>query len=267
MERHRIGTAHRINECTHLAPVFRHPISGAIFKGDCGDRQNCQKARNRFRREFQGRLTALTLEPGRPLFLWTFTAAGVRQDTASVLSGQQVDLADPTRRDTWRILAGGLSRTEGQVLRQAKKEASSSYKGLNLVRGHSSARLAIIWVREIGEDGRAHLHTLGDLDFVDHAWLTDLCITNRIGFPQFRRINEEQLRRGRVPQEIASYLSKFAPDDQWYFPKGLRLYGGAKGRLPKVSHTSGFEKWRRRSEEVQSSTSHLTLLPIRPLFT
>lgn len=74
MNENQISPINRINECTHLAPIFRNPVTGAIFKGDCGNRQNCLGARNRFRREFRNRLEAVKLEPGRPLFLWTFTA-------------------------------------------------------------------------------------------------------------------------------------------------------------------------------------------------
>jgi hypothetical protein len=264
MDHKQIDEINLTSACPHLAPIFRNRITGAIFKGDCGDRQHCLGARNRFRREFESRLAALTLEPKRPLFLWTFTASSLKlnQTEANV---QKPDPGDPKYRANWQTLVNGLARVEHHVLRRAAKERRASYSGPKLVKTNPGSRLAIVWVREVGEDGRAHLHTLSDIEFIDHTWLTDICISNGLGFSEFRPIDKLQLRGGRVPAEIASYLSKFAPDNRWPFPKGVRLYGAARGRLPKLSPHRGFERYPWKDELKQVSNGALTLVHDDPL--
>src|SRR5271166_2903103 len=94
MDRKQIYEINQTSACPHLAPIFRNRITGAIFKGDCGDHQNCVGARNRLRREFESRLAALTLEPKRPLFLWTFTASSLKFNQRQV-KNETTDPGDP----------------------------------------------------------------------------------------------------------------------------------------------------------------------------
>jgi len=254
MQRNKIHTINQLSDCPHPGPLFHDPKTGATFKGDCGNRRNCFAARNRFRREFESRLDKLILIPSRPLVLWTFTARTVEQDARYRLVEKGIDRGDPSNRYNWRILASGVNHVETAVLRQLDRQHQTEYPGPVLVKGVSGSRLRLVSVREVGTEGRAHIHTLSDIQFIDHDWITDRCLRNGLGFPEFQRIHPAQLRGGHIPDHLSSYLSKFAPDDRpWPFPKNLRLYSAVHGRLPDLIEDHSFEKV--RWTEVNQSTS------------
>lgn len=237
MERSNHTRIHLSFDCPHPAPRFRDPITGAVFKSDCGDRRNCLAARNHFRRDFENRLAAMPLMPGRPLVLWTFTARTEAQDAQYRGVDQAIDRSDPNERDNWSILNRGVSQL--QMVIQRKLHPRHRQSRPELVRGRPDSRLALVSVREVGEEGRAHLHTLSDIEYVDYAWITDQCLRNGLGHPNYRPIEHH----GSVPIEIARYLSKFASDDRlWPYPKNVRLYSAARGRLPVSASLKRFKK-------------------------
>jgi hypothetical protein len=114
-------TINQLSDCPHPGPIFRDPVSGATFKGDCGDRRNCIPARNRFRREFESRLTRLHLIPRRPLVLWTFTARTAEQDARYRSVENGIDRGNPLDRTNWRILANGINQVESALTRQLER--------------------------------------------------------------------------------------------------------------------------------------------------
>ncbi len=245
MQRNKIQKINQLSDCPHPGPLFRNPVTGATFKGDCGDRRNCIAARNRFRREFEARLARLALVRRRPLVFWTFTSRTAEQDGQYRSVDNGIDRGNPSDRTNWRILANGINQVEIAVSRQLDRQNQTEYRGPTWVKGESGSRLRLVSVREVGTEGRAHIHTLSDLEFIDHDWITDRCLRNGLGFPAFERIHPGQLRGGQIPDHLAGYLSKFAPDDRpWPFPKGLRLYSAAQGRLPELTADHSFEKVR-----------------------
>ncbi len=235
MERNKTQNFNDSSHCPHPGPLFRDHVTGATFKGDCGDRRNCIAARTRFRREFESRLARLILIPGRPLVLWTFTARTAEQDAEYRSVEKSIDRGNPLDPANWRILANGINQVETAVLRQLERQNQTKYRGPIWIKAESDSRLRSISVREVGTEGRAHIHTLSDIQFIDHDWITDRCLRNGLGFPEYERIHPAQLRGGHLPDHLSSYLSKFAPDDRpWPFPKNLRLYSAVHGRLPEL---------------------------------
>lgn len=254
MKRNNIQQINQLSDCPHPGPLLRDSKTGATFKGDCGDRRNCIPARNRFRREFESRLARIILVPRRPLVLWTFTARTADQDAKYRSVEKGIDRGNPLDPRNWRILANGINQVEAAVLRQLDRQNQREYRGSTWVKGESGSRLRLVSVREVGTEGRAHIHSLSDIQFIDHDWITDRCLRNGLGFPEYERIHPAQLRGGHIPDHLSRYLSKFAPDDRaWPFPKGLRLYSAVQGRLPDLVVDHPFEKV--RWTEFNQSTS------------
>ena len=269
MQRKNTKTINQLSDCPHPGPVLRDPKTGATFKGDCGDRRNCVAARNRFRKEFESRLARLTLVPRRPLVLWTFTARTAEQDATYRSVEKGIDRGNPSDPRNWRILANGINQVETAVLRQLDRQNQTKYRGPICVKAESGSRLRLISVREVGTEGRAHIHTLSDIQFIDHDWITDRCLRNGLGFPEYERIHPAQLRGRHIPAHLVSYLSKFAPDDRpWPFPKNLRVYSAVHGRLSELDADHSFEKVRWSEFNQASSTDSdapLVLVPSKPL--
>jgi len=155
--------------------------------------------------------------------LWTFTARTAEQDARYRSVEKGIDRGEPFNRNNWRILASGINQVETAVLRQLDRQHQTEYRGPIFVKGAPGSRLRLVSIREVGTEGRAHIHTLSDIQFIDHDWITERCLRNGLGFPEYEPIHPAQLRGGKIPEHLSSYLSKLAPDDRpWHFP---RTYG------------------------------------------
>ena len=130
-------------------------------------------------------------------------------------------------RTNWRILANGINQVESAVARQLDCQNQAKYRGTIWVKGESGSRLRLVSVREVGTKGRAHIHTLSDIQFIDHDWITERCLRNGLGFPEYQDPPSAASRWSHSGPSLQLFVEVCTDDRHGLSPKNLRLYSAS----------------------------------------